>query len=75
LATAPEQWANPTGTPFWFPESAIPTDPFIESPFLPPQSGVYIQHHRALEASGLEPVRTELDQETLRQLRSLGYVQ
>jgi len=75
LAVSSGQWVNPDGIPFSFPDHAAPADPYADVLFPAQQDGVYIRRYRAIDASGHAPQRTELDDETLRQLRSLGYVQ
>jgi hypothetical protein len=49
--------------------------PVIEQAFVPAQDGFHILRYRSPDAKGKRGERAELDEQTLRQLRSLGYVQ
>ena len=49
--------------------------PFIEQAFKAPKPGFYVAHHRGDGAEGRSPVGVTLDEQTIRQLRSLGYLE
>ena len=75
VASSPDTWMNPDQLPFRFPDTGRAADPFMASPFEPDRDGVYIRPHRAEGSRARSPARVQLDENTLRQLRSLGYVQ
>jgi len=49
--------------------------PVIEGPFTATEHGFYLERHRAQSGATSRPSRVEsLDEQTIQQLRSLGYV-
>ena len=65
---------HPADLPVTVPADLAPLSPVIEKPFRPEKPGLYIYRHRGdavrSRAGKVEP----LDEQTLRQLRSLGYL-
>jgi arylsulfatase A-like enzyme len=65
---------HPDALPATVPADLPPVSPFIERPFTAERAGFYLMRHRAPGARP-RPARAEsLDEATLRQLRSLGYL-
>lgn len=70
-----DQQTNPQSLPVTLDTALAPSDPLILTPFPVVPNGLHITRH----ADPTQPARatqvTPLDEETLRQLRSLGYIQ
>jgi hypothetical protein len=67
--------AHPAQVPFDLqPETTPASDPVIDVPFVAMRPGYYVFRHRGTQA-GSFPARTRaMDQNTIQQLRSLGYL-
>lgn len=66
---------HPNALPATIAANVAPVSPVIEKPFQSGKVGLHVFRHRS-EGSRSRPEKVEpLDQETLRRLRSLGYVQ
>jgi hypothetical protein len=66
---------HPDNLPATIPADLAPISPFIERPFSATRDGFYVLRHR-VEGTHQRPARVQpLDEQTIRQLRSLGYLQ
>jgi arylsulfatase A-like enzyme len=67
--------ARPARVPFDLTlEGADASDPVIEKPFVADKPGFYVFRHRSKAGGGLPALAGTLDEQTIRQLRSLGYL-
>ena len=66
---------HPQALPATVPADLAPVSPFIERPFVTEKAGFYVVRHRS-PASRTHPGLVQpLDEQTIKQLRSLGYLQ
>ncbi|HYT89600.1 MAG TPA: sulfatase [Gemmataceae bacterium] len=66
---------HPDGLPATIPADLAPSSPFIEQPFSADKDGFYIVRYRTEGARPRPALVQPLDEQTIRQLRSLGYLQ
>jgi len=66
---------NPRSLPFELGQEVSVRSPFIEEPFKAAGEGFHIVHCRGDAAAGRSPRGVTLDEHTIQQLRSLGYLE
>jgi hypothetical protein len=66
---------HPAALPATVPADMAPVSPFIERPFTAERAGFYVLHHRTEGKRSRPALVQPLDEQTLKQLRSLGYLQ
>jgi hypothetical protein len=65
---------HPKGLPTTVSADLAPVSPFIERPFTAAKEGFYVMRHRSAGAQPRPGVVQPLDEQTIKQLRSLGYL-
>src|SRR5262245_56925179 len=66
---------HPKDLPAAVPADTAPVSPFIERPFAADREGFYVVRHRSAASRLRAGLVRPLDEQTIRQLRSLGYLQ
>ena len=66
---------NPRTLPFELRDDILIRNPVVEKAFRPERDGLYLMRHRGAGPAARSATGVQLDEETIRQLRVLGYLQ